>query len=137
MTEECSICDHLFSNSPLIIKEFPLSTLFLQEDQFFPGYCTLESKRHVTELFELDLEGRTTLIEEINQAAQLLFKTFKPDKINYAFLGNKAPHMHWHIVPRWKNDPFWPESIWAKPHEPKILQEEEYQKLIIKIQEDL
>ncbi len=137
MTEECSICDHLFSESLLRITEFPLSTLFLQEDQFFPGYCTLESKRHITELFELDAESRTTLIEELNQAAHLLFKTFKPDKINYAFLGNKVAHMHWHIIPRWKSDPFWPEAIWAKPHEPQHLSAEEYQKLIAKIQENI
>ena len=137
MSEDCSICDHLFSESSLRIEEFPLSTLFLQEDQYFPGYCTLESKRHITELFELDSENRTTLIEEINLAAHLLFKTFRPDKINYAFFGNKVPHMHWHLVPRWKNDPLWPESIWSKFHEPRILNEEEYKKIINQIQENL
>ncbi|HEX9758721.1 MAG TPA: HIT family protein [Nitrospiria bacterium] len=136
MSEDCSICDHLFSESPLRIKEFPLSTLFLQQDQFFPGYCVLESKRHICELFDLDFENRSTLIEEINLAAQLLFKTFKPDKINYAFLGNQVPHMHWHLVPRWKNDPAWPDSIWAMPHESLVLPEDEYKKLIRKIQEN-
>lgn len=137
MSDECPICDHLFSESPMKIKEFPLSTLVLQEDQFFPGYCTLESKRHVTELFELGEEDRGTLVEEINQAALLLKKAFKPDKINYAFLGNKTPHMHWHLIPRWKGDPFWPDSVWAKPHTPKILEKTEYEALIRKIREHL
>jgi diadenosine tetraphosphate (Ap4A) HIT family hydrolase len=119
------------------IKEFPLSTLFLQEDQFFKGYCTLESKRHITELFQLGATDRATLMEEMNKAAQALQKIFQPDKINYAFLGNQTPHMHWHLIPRWKNDPLWPESIWARPHEPRHLDGAEYEKLIRRIQEQL
>ena len=130
MSDECSICDHLFSEPPLKIKEYSLSTLFLQEDQFFPGICTLISKRHITETFELGAIDRASLMEEINQAGHTLYKAFQPDKINYAFLGNKEPHMHWHIIPRWKSDPFWPEAIWARPHEPLLLSQEEYKKRI-------
>ena len=28
-----------------------------------------------------------------------------------------VPHMHWHIVPRFRDDPLWPRPIWAEAHE--------------------
>jgi len=36
-----------------------------------------------------------------------------PDKINLASLGNMTPHLHWHIIPRYKHDKHFPQSIWG------------------------
>ena len=36
-----------------------------------------------------------------------------PDKINLASLGNKTPHLHWHIIPRFENDKHFPNSHWG------------------------
>jgi diadenosine tetraphosphate (Ap4A) HIT family hydrolase len=27
-----------------------------------------------------------------------------------------VPHMHWHLVPRFKDGPLWPKPIWSEPH---------------------
>jgi diadenosine tetraphosphate (Ap4A) HIT family hydrolase len=37
-----------------------------------------------------------------------------PDKINVAALGNMVPHIHWHVIPRFKDDAFFPGSAWSK-----------------------
>ena len=37
----------------------------------------------------------------------------RPDKVNLASLGNMVPHLHWHVIPRWKNDPWFPDSVWS------------------------
>ncbi len=37
----------------------------------------------------------------------------QPDKVNLASLGNKTPHMHWHVIPRFKRDRTFPDAIWA------------------------
>ena len=37
-----------------------------------------------------------------------------PDKINLASLGNMTPHLHWHVIPRWRDDPHFPGSIWGE-----------------------
>jgi diadenosine tetraphosphate (Ap4A) HIT family hydrolase len=43
-----------------------------------------------------------------------------PDKINVAALGNMVPHIHWHVIPRFKDDAFFPGSAWSKKtQEPK------------------
>ncbi len=127
---DCPICDHLLAGSPLTIKEFPLSTLILNDDQFIEGTCVLESKRHVTEIFDLGPEDQQTLTDELARCARALKRVFHADKINYAFLGNKVPHMHWHLIPRHVTDPVWPEAIWSKPHAPKRLEQAEYRRII-------
>ena len=32
--------------------------------------------------------------------------------MNYELLGNSDPHLHWHIIPRYKTDPRWGAPIW-------------------------
>ena len=38
-----------------------------------------------------------------------------PDKINLASLGNKTPHVHWHVIPRFADDKHFPNSHWGEP----------------------
>jgi diadenosine tetraphosphate (Ap4A) HIT family hydrolase len=36
-----------------------------------------------------------------------------PKKINLAALGNQVPHIHWHVIPRFEDDAFFPGSAWS------------------------
>ena len=54
----CPMCSRWDDDVELRIMEFEYSYLILNRDQFFPGYCLLFSKQHVTELFNLDLKTR-------------------------------------------------------------------------------
>jgi diadenosine tetraphosphate (Ap4A) HIT family hydrolase len=40
-------------------------------------------------------------------------RVMRPQKINIASLGNQVPHLHWHVIPRFADDPFFPGSIWS------------------------
>jgi len=42
-------------------------------------------------------------------------ETMQPDKMNLASLGNMTPHVHWHVVPRFRDDRHFPNPIWAVP----------------------
>jgi diadenosine tetraphosphate (Ap4A) HIT family hydrolase len=37
----------------------------------------------------------------------------QPKKINLAALGNQVPHIHWHVIPRFEDDAFFPGSAWS------------------------
>jgi len=37
-----------------------------------------------------------------------------PDKINIAALGNMVPHIHWRVIPRYKDDAYFPASAWSQ-----------------------
>jgi diadenosine tetraphosphate (Ap4A) HIT family hydrolase len=110
----------------LRIAELTHCYVMLNRDQFFPGYCFVVAKEHVTELFHLDRETRAAVMEEVNLVAAALSVLFRPDKINCELLGNMVPHMHWHIVPRFVTDPLWPRPIWAEPHDVVLLDQAGY-----------
>ncbi len=103
------------------IAEFDLSAAYLHDDQCFPGWTVLVLKRHATELFELTREERAALIEEVSNVAGALAVVFDAIKINYELLGNKVPHLHWHIIPRLAGDPAPREPVWRVPREPQRL----------------
>jgi diadenosine tetraphosphate (Ap4A) HIT family hydrolase len=69
--------------------------------------------------------------------AEALFSVLQPDKINYELLGNMVPHIHWHLVPRFSDDPLWPRPIWSEPHNDLILSPEEYRERIRLIRQAL
>jgi diadenosine tetraphosphate (Ap4A) HIT family hydrolase len=51
-------------------------------------------------------------MEDLRTSASAIYQTVKPDHMNYELLGNSNPHLHWHIIPRYKTDPRWGQPIW-------------------------
>ena len=94
-------------------------------------------KRHVTELYHLSPNERARFCEEMIRVAKALNEALNPDKMNYELLGNVSAHMHWHLIPRYKNDGFWGLPIWVRRHKEKRLTDEEYQELIKTIRKHL
>jgi len=122
----CSMCTKWQDDRELRIAELEYCYVLLNRDQFFPGYAFVFTKAHVTELFHLDVTTRQGIIEEVNSVAAALAKVFTPTKINYELLGNMVPHMHWHLVPRFSDDPLWPKPIWSEAHAEKLLSPQGY-----------
>jgi len=71
--------------------------------------------RHVAEMTDLDLAERARLMNAVFAAETALRELLHPDKINLASLGNLAPHLHWHVIPRYRADRHFPLAIWAEP----------------------
>jgi diadenosine tetraphosphate (Ap4A) HIT family hydrolase len=122
----CAMCSKWDDEEPLRVAELEYCRVMLNGDQFFPGYTFVFTRSHVTELFHLDKQVRDSVMDEVSSVAAALYKVFQPDKINYELLGNMVPHMHWHIVPRFRHDPLWPRPIWAEPHQETVLEADGY-----------
>jgi len=133
----CPMCTRWQDEPQLRIAELKHSLVMLNRDQFFPGYTLVFTRTHVTELFHLDKEMRQELMEEVNAVAAALADLFRPAKMNYELLGNMVPHMHWHLVPRFTDDPLWPRPIWSEPHAENILGMQEYAERITSIRNAL
>jgi len=43
-----------------------------------------------------------------------MIEFYEPEKINIASFGNYIPHLHWHVMARFKNDSYFPEPVWGK-----------------------
>lgn len=113
-------------NSLYFITDLSVSKLYLTKDQALLGRCVLIYKDHVTELYEMEANEQQMYYADMLKVATALNKAFKPDKMNYIILGDLSPHLHWHLVPRYKNDPCWGQNFLGKNIESVYLEEEEY-----------
>lgn len=113
----CKACAGRWPPADHLIARFRLTTAYLFEDQYFPGWTVLVLNRHARELFDLGKEDRQDLIEEVTAVALALSDAFQPVKVNYGLLGNQLPHIHWHVVPRLKDDPAPLEAVWGVTHQ--------------------
>ena len=71
-----------------------------------PGYACIVSKRHVVEPYELPVDERQEFWEDALSVAALVEKEYQPIKLNYEIHGNSIPHLHLHVLPRFRGDPF-------------------------------
>lgn len=83
------------------------------EAEAFPGFCRVIWTVHVAEMSDLAEADRAHLMRVVNGVERSLRHLLSPDKINLASLGNLVPHLHWHVIPRWRNDSHFPGPIWA------------------------
>lgn len=83
-------------------------------DPRFPGFCRVIWHAHVREMSDLDGSSQLMLMRIVLTVENTIRQLFSPDKINLASFGNVVPHLHWHIIPRWQDDPFFPEPIWGQ-----------------------
>lgn len=120
--DRCQMCTMVAVQGPLFIADLDVTRVYLNEDQFFPGWTYVVLRAHATELWELDAPTRAQLIEDVTRTARALEQVFRPVvKMNYELLGNQMPHIHWHLVPRLPGDPDprWP--VWRVEHERRPL----------------
>jgi len=109
--ESCIICEK--QEGQIIWQDsFCRLVSILSANQF--GTHRLIWNDHVKELSYLSKPNQNHMFDQLIKAEKFVLKKFNPHKINVASLGNVVPHLHWHIIPRWKTDPWWPNSIWDK-----------------------
>lgn len=89
--------------------------LVLVADADYPGFCRVVWKRHVAEMTDLDAAERRHLMSVVFAAESALRAAARPHKVNLASLGNVVPHLHWHVIPRWRDDRHFPNAIWGPP----------------------
>lgn len=60
---------------------------------------------HAAEPTELAEEAAAAFWRETLVVGRAIERAFGPVKLNYDLLGNSVPHLHFHVVPRYADDP--------------------------------
>ena len=107
----CAICNR--SEGEMIWHDKTLRVVLLNHPDY-KGYCRVELIAHQKEMTDLDEALQFNIMRCVFKVETILRKIFKPEKINLASLGNKTPHVHWHIIPRFKEDAHFPNSHWGE-----------------------
>lgn len=112
----CAIIDRLHSReSADFVAELSRSWIILGDAQFYRGYCILLAKRHAPEPFLIPRGEAHELHDELLALARAISVVTSPLKLNYECLGNQEPHVHWHVFPRYDDDPMRLQPIWVRP----------------------
>ena len=104
----CPLCNRISGSNGSFLEpiiEFKQSILFHGAHARFPGYCILVSKNCIKEWHDLLDDEALEFGHELRTCSKAIAHAFQADKINLASLGNVVPHLHWHIIPRYKTDP--------------------------------
>jgi len=65
------------------------------------------------EMSEVPSEVKFQIYEILDFIELEMIEYFNPAKINIASFGNYVPHVHWHIMARFKEDSYFPEPMWG------------------------
>lgn len=84
-------------------------------DPDYSGYCRVIWHKHVREMTDLDSADRRHLMAVVFATEAGLRRLCRPDKVNLASLANQVPHLHWHVIARYRDDRHFPVSIWGSP----------------------
>ncbi|MNF80487.1 HIT domain protein [compost metagenome] len=139
MSQVCNYCskNEALNNLMIEIGQLRISTLYLFKEQTYKGRCIVALNEHQTEFFHLPQEKQDAYMRDVAQVASAIEKAFSPDKINYGAFGDTMPHVHFHIVPKYKDGYTWGKMFEMNPADNKQLSEQEYADIIDQIKEHL
>jgi diadenosine tetraphosphate (Ap4A) HIT family hydrolase len=110
---------------PDFLAELPHSFVILGDRQFYRGYCVLLAKHHAAELHMMPPDEVQALFRETVAVGAAIASAVKPVKLNHECLGNLEPHVHWHVIPRYVDDPMRHAPVWVRAEaETKIAPDE-------------
>ena len=108
--DDCELCSR--TGGELLWRDERCRVIHVAEPGY-PGFCRVVWQAHVKEMTDLSDEDRLHFMETVFATEAVVRELLAPDKINLASLGNFVPHLHWHVIPRYSDDPHFPQPIWA------------------------
>ncbi len=67
-----------------------------------------------TEWHDVSEELQARILAAASALGAMLKAEAACDKINVAAIGNMVPQFHFHVIGRWKADPYWPGVVWGR-----------------------
>lgn len=107
---ECELCH---GAGGTLLWQNDLCRVVAVDEPGLPGFLRVVLQRHVREMTDLPADERGRLMAVVFAVEDHVRQSLEPDKMNLASLGNVTPHLHWHVIPRWRDDRHFPGPVWA------------------------
>src|SRR5262245_25665161 len=108
--QSCPLC---VEDGAVVVYRNDLLRVVLVDDPDLPGFARVIVNEHAKEVTDLDPRAREELWHAVLAVEEVQREVFGPLKMNLASLGNAVPHVHWHVIPRFADDAFYPQPIWC------------------------
>jgi len=109
-TGRCVLCEE---TGGVIVWSNLLARVVNVNDENHPGFCRVILQRHVREMTDLADSERSEFMHIVFAVEHVQRKLLSPEKINLACFGNMVAHVHWHVIPRFRSDPHFPNPVWG------------------------
>ncbi len=106
----CVLCE--VKNETVLWRDAQCRVIFV-DDPDYAGFCRVVWQAHVKEMTDLTKAEREHFMTVVFGVEKTLRELMHPDKMNLASLGNQVAHLHWHVIPRFRDDAHFPDPIWA------------------------
>jgi diadenosine tetraphosphate (Ap4A) HIT family hydrolase len=106
----CVLCDG--DGGQLLWRDAKLRVI-APEEADHPGFLRVVWNAHVAEMTDLEPADRDYLMHVVFTVEAVLRAFLRPHKVNLASFGNVVPHLHWHVIPRFREDPHFPNPVWG------------------------
>jgi diadenosine tetraphosphate (Ap4A) HIT family hydrolase len=109
----CDLCNLLAApGAALIWSDHQVSVVAVEEAEY-PGFTRVVWNAHVKEMTDLPAADRVRVMDVVWAVESAQREVMAPEKINLASFGNMTPHVHWHVIPRYRDDAHFPNPTWA------------------------
>ncbi len=135
---ECLYCQENDTLRQLMIKicDLKVSQLFLFKEQSYKGRCNVVYNDHSVDFHELNEEQRNAFMKDVATVGKAIAEAFNPHKINYGAFGDTISHLHFHVVPKYKDGHRFGGTFEMNPQK-TTFSDEEYKEIIEKIKNKL
>ena len=117
----CELCE---TTGGTLLWQNGLCRVVAVTDADYPGYCRVILGRHAREMTDLADEERRRLLDVVLAVEAAVREAMRPDKMNLASLGNMTPHVHWHVIPRFRDDRHFPGPVWSEAKRASVIASE-------------
>jgi diadenosine tetraphosphate (Ap4A) HIT family hydrolase len=118
MSDICMICDKhsrledftgltLADRGGFLLTHFPV----LDGERATRGHLLIETKRHITDLTELNFEEAAALGTLIRDGAEAIREICGAEHVYLFRINDQVKHLHFHLVPRY---PQTPREVWGQ-----------------------
>ena len=114
----CELCS---STGGTVLWQNDLCRVVAVQDGDYPGFVRVIAGRHVREMTDLHPAEQQALLGVVLAVEAAMRETMQPDKMNLASLGNMTPHVHWHVIPRFRDDRHFPGPVWSEPRREPVI----------------
>ena len=131
MTAQCQYCvkGAVLDVVCLDICKLSVSTFYLFREQSHPGRCIVSYDEHVGDITDISDEQRNAFFADVARASRAIKSVFNPDKVNYGAFGDLMQHLHYHLVPKYRDGFEWG-GVFSMNPKAVVLSDAEYADMI-------
>jgi len=109
MTTPAKKCPFCHPKPEEILAEGALALAVLDNFPVNPGHTLIVPRRHVASWFDATGEERADILRLADEARRILIERHAPDTFNLGIndgpaAGQSVPHLHVHLIPRYRGD---------------------------------